>query len=275
MGQLEKGIRNCTKSIEHSTRSSTQSPTGSSSIAGLKTPLTTFLTMKRTMTLYWTSKGTHSFKSSPWKLRTPPMAWLSCGRQGRSIWAPAIPDEFATCLFAAAGIGNTAHLYNRLDHRPPKSLRKSGLFRRFHATKFFQSTELDWVEAALQACKQMSSLQITNNDQNNAPMLMMMMMMMMMMMWWDEMQTYNKSIKSDNLQLIYKIIHTTYKKSIKTYNPLQEIYNPSLQVVYPPLTMLLLMMMLTNRQRIKMKISPESEVALPHKLLTPLVGWMG
>ena len=51
------------------------------------------------------------------------------------------------------------------------------------------------------------------------------------------MQTYNKSIKSDNLQLIYKIIHTTYKKSIKTYNPLQEIYNPSLQVVYPPLTL--------------------------------------
>ena len=48
------------------------------------------------------------------------------------------------------------------------------------------------------------------------------------------MQTYNKSIKSDNLQLIYKIIHTTYKKSIKTYNPLQEVYNPSLQVVYPP-----------------------------------------
>ena len=37
------------------------------------------------------------------------------------------------------------------------------------------------------------------------------------------MQTYNKSIKSDNLQLIYKIIHTTYKKSIKTYNPLQPL----------------------------------------------------
>merc|ERR1712016_379324 len=33
------------------------------------------------------------------------------------------------------------------------------------------------------------------------------------------MQTYNKSIKSDNLQLIYKIIHTTYKKSIKTNLP--------------------------------------------------------
>ena len=68
MGQLEKGIRNCTKSIEHSTRSSTQSPTGSSSIAGLKTPLTTFLTMKRTMTLYWTSKGTH-WTRAPNRLR--------------------------------------------------------------------------------------------------------------------------------------------------------------------------------------------------------------
>ena len=40
------------------------------------------------------------------------------------------------------------------------------------------------------------------------------------------MQTYNKSIKSDNLQLIYKIIHTTYKKSIKTYNPLQPLTTP-------------------------------------------------
>ena len=37
MGQLEKGIRNCTKSIEHSTRSSTQSPTGSSSILHSRT----------------------------------------------------------------------------------------------------------------------------------------------------------------------------------------------------------------------------------------------
>ena len=57
------------------------------------------------------------------------------------------------------------------------------------------------------------------------------------------MQTYNKSIKSDNLQLIYKIIHTTYKKSIKTYNPLQEVYNPSLQVVYPPVSKIVMMKM--------------------------------
>ena len=55
------------------------------------------------------------------------------------------------------------------------------------------------------------------------------------------MQTYNKSIKSDNLQLIYKIIHTTYKKSIKTYNPLQ--------VVYPPMKMMMMMMMMRRRRR--------------------------
>ena len=58
------------------------------------------------------------------------------------------------------------------------------------------------------------------------------------------MQTYNKSIKSDNLQLIYKIIHTTYKKSIKTYNPLQEVYNPSLQVVYPPMILVMVMVIM-------------------------------
>jgi pre-mRNA-processing factor 8 len=43
---------------------------------------------------------------------------------------------------------------NQLDHRPPKSLRKRKLFRSFKATKFFQSTCLDWVEAALQVCRQ-------------------------------------------------------------------------------------------------------------------------
>ena len=45
------------------------------------------------------------------------------------------------------------------------------------------------------------------------------------------MQTYNKSIKSDNLQLIYKIIHTTYKKSIKTYNPLQPLTRSLLPIL--------------------------------------------
>ena len=46
------------------------------------------------------------------------------------------------------------HVLNSLQHRPPKSLKKKNLFRNLHATKFFQTTELDWVEAGLQVCKQ-------------------------------------------------------------------------------------------------------------------------
>uniref|UniRef100_A0A7S3UEK3 MPN domain-containing protein n=1 Tax=Picocystis salinarum TaxID=88271 RepID=A0A7S3UEK3_9CHLO len=46
------------------------------------------------------------------------------------------------------------HVLNSLQQRPPKSLKKKNLFRNLHATKFFQTTELDWVEAGLQVCKQ-------------------------------------------------------------------------------------------------------------------------
>lgn len=41
---------------------------------------------------------------------------------------------------------------NELHHRPPKALNKRKLFRAFKQTKFFQMTELDWVEAGLQVC---------------------------------------------------------------------------------------------------------------------------
>ena len=43
---------------------------------------------------------------------------------------------------------------NALKHRPPKPQKKRCLFRSFKATKFFQSTTLDWVEAGLQVCRQ-------------------------------------------------------------------------------------------------------------------------
>jgi len=43
---------------------------------------------------------------------------------------------------------------NALQHRPPKALNKKRLFSSFRATKFFQSTEIDWVEAGLQVCRQ-------------------------------------------------------------------------------------------------------------------------
>ena len=43
---------------------------------------------------------------------------------------------------------------NALKHRPPKPQKKRSLFRSFKATKFFQSTTLDCVEAGLQLCRQ-------------------------------------------------------------------------------------------------------------------------
>ncbi|KAM3567194.1 hypothetical protein VYU27_010655, partial [Nannochloropsis oceanica] len=41
-------------------------------------------------------------------------------------------------------------LFNQLKSRPPKSQTKKSLFRSLKATKFFQATELDWVEVGLQ-----------------------------------------------------------------------------------------------------------------------------
>jgi pre-mRNA-processing factor 8 len=43
---------------------------------------------------------------------------------------------------------------NHLHHKQPKALNKKYLFRSLKATKFFQTTELDWVEAGLQICRQ-------------------------------------------------------------------------------------------------------------------------
>jgi pre-mRNA-processing factor 8 len=43
---------------------------------------------------------------------------------------------------------------NRLHHRKPKSVAKKSLMKALQSTKFFQSTELDWVEVGLQVCRQ-------------------------------------------------------------------------------------------------------------------------
>ena len=42
------------------------------------------------------------------------------------------------------------YVLNALKHKPPKPQKKRYLFRSFKATKFFQCTTLDWVEAGLQ-----------------------------------------------------------------------------------------------------------------------------
>ena len=41
---------------------------------------------------------------------------------------------------------------NELHKKRPKALNRKHLFRSLKATKFFQSTELDWVEVGLQVC---------------------------------------------------------------------------------------------------------------------------
>lgn len=46
------------------------------------------------------------------------------------------------------------YVLNELRTRPEKAMAKKNLFRQLKATKFFQTTKLDWVEAGLQVCRQ-------------------------------------------------------------------------------------------------------------------------
>ena len=46
------------------------------------------------------------------------------------------------------------YVLNQLHKRPPKALKRKSLFTALKKTKFFQVTELDWVEAGLQVCRQ-------------------------------------------------------------------------------------------------------------------------
>ncbi|KAI9220140.1 PRP8 pre-mRNA processing factor 8 [Blastocladiella britannica] len=43
---------------------------------------------------------------------------------------------------------------NDLHHKPPKGMQRKDLFKQLNATKFFQTTEIDWVEAGLQVVRQ-------------------------------------------------------------------------------------------------------------------------
>lgn len=45
------------------------------------------------------------------------------------------------------------YVLNQLHRRPPKAMNKKYLFKILKATKFFQTTELDWVEAGLQVLR--------------------------------------------------------------------------------------------------------------------------
>lgn len=45
-------------------------------------------------------------------------------------------------------------ILNSLHRRKPKGINKRSLFKAFANTKFFHTTEIDWVEAGLQLCRQ-------------------------------------------------------------------------------------------------------------------------
>ena len=45
-------------------------------------------------------------------------------------------------------------MLNELRTRPEKAIAKKNLFRQLKVTKFFQTTQLDWVEVGLQVCQQ-------------------------------------------------------------------------------------------------------------------------
>lgn len=47
-----------------------------------------------------------------------------------------------------------SYVYNELHRRRPKARVKKDLFKALRNTKFFQQTEIDWVEAGLQVCRQ-------------------------------------------------------------------------------------------------------------------------
>ena len=46
------------------------------------------------------------------------------------------------------------YVLNQLHKRPPRQVKRKSLFKALKKTKFFQCTELDWVEAGLQVCRQ-------------------------------------------------------------------------------------------------------------------------
>eukprot|EP01124_Arcella_intermedia_P026086 TRINITY_DN4820_c0_g2_i1.p1 TRINITY_DN4820_c0_g2~~TRINITY_DN4820_c0_g2_i1.p1 ORF type:complete len:2327 (+),score=466.67 TRINITY_DN4820_c0_g2_i1:202-7182(+) len=87
---------------------------------------------------------------------------LRSGRARRSIDVPLVktwyqehcPSTFPVKVRVSYQKLLKCYVLNRLHHRSPKALNKRYLFKAFKSTKFFQSTELDWVEAGLQMCRQ-------------------------------------------------------------------------------------------------------------------------
>lgn len=98
------------------------------------------------MALYWAPR--------PFNLRS--------GATRRAIDVPLVknwylercPGEFPTKVRVSYQKLLKGYVLSRLHQKPPKTVKKRSLFKAFAKTKFFQATELDWVEAGLQVCRQ-------------------------------------------------------------------------------------------------------------------------
>eukprot|EP01128_Nolandella_sp_AFSM9_P004797 TRINITY_DN2231_c0_g1_i2.p1 TRINITY_DN2231_c0_g1~~TRINITY_DN2231_c0_g1_i2.p1 ORF type:complete len:1862 (-),score=476.28 TRINITY_DN2231_c0_g1_i2:833-5914(-) len=110
-----------------------------------ETPLYTDATSDG-ITLYWAPR--------PFNLRS--------GRTRRIIDIPLIkswyqehvPSDYPVKVRVSYQKLLKCYVLNRLHTRPAKAVNKKYLFKAFRATKFFLTTELDWVEAGLQVCRQ-------------------------------------------------------------------------------------------------------------------------
>ncbi|KAG6421487.1 hypothetical protein SASPL_118040 [Salvia splendens] len=76
---------------------------------------------------------------------------LRSGRMRRAEDIPLVSEWFKEHCYQKL---LKCFVLNELHRSPPKAQKKKHLFRSLQATKFFQTTELDWAEAGLQVCKQ-------------------------------------------------------------------------------------------------------------------------
>eukprot|EP01041_Mallomonas_annulata_P005280 gene5280-10566_t len=98
------------------------------------------------ITLYWAPR--------PFNMRS--------GRTRRCIDVPLVnnwfnehvPHEYPVKVRVSYQKLLKCWVLNQLHQRPTKALNKKSLFKALKSTKFFQCTELDWVEVGLQVCKQ-------------------------------------------------------------------------------------------------------------------------
>ncbi len=87
---------------------------------------------------------------------------LRCGRTRRAVDVPLIKSWYLEHCPSAHPVKVRVSyqkllkcfVLNELHKRAPKPLSRKYLSRTLKSTKFFQTTELDWVEAGLQVCRQ-------------------------------------------------------------------------------------------------------------------------